>query len=158
MKIRCIKNLARDVTPESIAHYTSLDSSVPLVLDKEYIVYAVSEYYQSVWYCICDESYTYHPMWIPQDFFKLIDNRISRYWVFSFKEDLKKNRFFFGFSEWANQLDFYDNYGGLHYLPRSMHRNGEILYENASGSAEFPLLSSIGLLDWSYYTASNNVN
>ena len=108
MKIRCITNLAGDIPAQTIVHYTSLDS-VQLVVDKEYIVYALSEYYQSIWYCICDEAYTYHPMWMPKEFFELIDDRISRYWVFSFKKDLDKDRFFLGFSQWANQLDFYDN-------------------------------------------------
>jgi len=109
MKIKCITNLAKNIPPEILTNYTSPTSSIPLILDKQYIVYALSEYYQNTWYCICDESYTYHPMWIPQQFFQLVDNRISRYWVFSFKEDLDKNRFFFGFPEWAIQLDFYDN-------------------------------------------------
>jgi len=109
MKIKCITNLAKNIPPEVLANYASSNSSIPLIVDKQYVVYALSEYYQNTWYCICDETYTYHPMWIPQQFFQVVDNRISRYWVFSFKEDLDKNRFFFGFSEWANQLNFYDN-------------------------------------------------
>jgi len=109
MKIRCLTNSGKKIRPEILANYTSPNSPIPLVVGKEYIVYALSEYYESIWYCICDESYTYHPMWIPEHFFELSDNRLSHYWIFSFKEDLKKNRFFFGFHEWANQLDFYDN-------------------------------------------------
>jgi len=109
MKIRCITNSGKAIALEVVINYTSPKSPIPLIVGKEYVVYALSEYYQSTWYCICDELYTYHPMWIPQPFFELIDNRLSRYWVFSFKEDLKKNRFFLGFPEWANQLDFYDN-------------------------------------------------
>jgi hypothetical protein len=109
MKIKCITNLAKMISPAILANYAFPNSSIPLIVDKQYIVYALSEYYQNTWYCICDESYTYHPMWIPQQFFQVVDNRISRYWVFSFKEDLDKNRFFFGFPEWATQLDFYDN-------------------------------------------------
>jgi len=79
-----------------------------LVINKKYIVYALSEYYNCTWFCICDELYTYHPMWIPHYFFEVVDNRISRYWVFSFKQDIDKNRFFFSVPEWALQLDFYD--------------------------------------------------
>lgn len=109
MKIKCITNIAKNIPPEVLANYASPNSSIPLIIDKQYIVYALSEYYQNIWYCVCDELYTFHPMWIPQQFFQLVDNRISRYWVFSFKEDANKNRFFLGFPEWANQLDFYDN-------------------------------------------------
>lgn len=109
MKIKCVFNTGKDIPAEILANYTSLNSSIPLVIGKEYTVYALSEYYQSTWYCICDETYTYYPMWIPAPFFELADNRISRYWVFTFKEDREKNRFFFGFPEWANQIDFYDN-------------------------------------------------
>ena len=109
MKIRCITNSVTKIPSEILINYTSPNSPIPLLIGKEYVVYALSEYYGSIWYCICDELYTYHPMWIPQLFFELSDNRLSRYWIFSFKEDSKKNRFFFGFTEWANQLDFYDN-------------------------------------------------
>lgn len=109
MKINCITNSAKDIPPTILANYTSPNSSIPLIVNKEYIVYALSEFYQNIWYCICDESYTYHPMWIPHPFFQVVDYRISRYWIFSFKEDLDKNRFFFGFPEWAKEPDFYNN-------------------------------------------------
>ena len=109
MKIKYIGNSERKISQEIFARYASDTSSIPLIVDKQYIVYALSEYYQNTWYCICDELYTYYPKWVPQQFFQLIDNRISRYWIFSFKEDLDKNRFFFGYTEWATQLDFYDN-------------------------------------------------
>lgn len=64
---------------------------------------------QKIWYCICDALYTYHPMWMPHSFFELSSSHLSRYWIFSFKKDLQKNRFFLGFPEWASQQDFYDN-------------------------------------------------
>lgn len=109
MKVKCIANLAKDAPLETLANYASYSSSIPLIINKEYVVYALSEYFQKIWYCICDEAFTYHPSWIPQQFFKVVDPRISRYWVFSFKEDLDKNRFIFGFPEWAFQSDFFDN-------------------------------------------------
>ena len=109
MKIRCATNRANDIPLDILVNYASPGASIPLIVGKEYTVYAVSEYYQNVWYCICDELYTYHPMWIPYPFFELVDNRLSHYWVFSFKEDSNKNRFFVGFPEWASQIEFYDN-------------------------------------------------
>jgi hypothetical protein len=109
MIVKCISNSPEEIPAEVFGHYSSSNSSIPLIIDKPYVVYALSEYYQTTWYCVCDELYTYHPMWIPHHFFRVADNRISRYWVFAFKKDLDKDRFFFGFPEWASQQDFYDN-------------------------------------------------
>ena len=109
MKIRCIRNIGKDIPQEILKDYCSPDSNIPLILGKEYVVYAISEYYDNIWYCICDESYSYYPMWIPFPFFEISDNHLSRYWIFSFKQDKPKNRPFFGFPEWALEQVFYDN-------------------------------------------------
>ena len=98
MKIKCITKKVKSLPQEILKNYEISYEEFFLKEGKEYVVYALSEYYENVWYCICDESYTYYPTWIPYHFFNLTDNRISRYWVFSFKEDLKKNRFFFWIS------------------------------------------------------------
>jgi len=108
MKIRCLTNSLKALSLNKSSNYTLPDAQIFLTIGKEYIAYALSQFYDEIWYCVCDESYTYYPVWYPKTLFEISDNRLSEYWVFSFKEDLKKERFFFGFPEWADQLDFYD--------------------------------------------------
>jgi len=109
MKIKCNKNQTKDL-PEEIRNRQSYDV-LPLIIGKEYIVYALSEFFNDVWFCICDENHiNSFPMWRPSMFFEVTDSRLSRYWVFSFQEDSNnKKRPFFSYSEWANNDFYYDS-------------------------------------------------
>ena len=109
MKIKCITNKTKDIPLEILTHFTTSDSQVGLITGKEYVVYAISEFYLNPRYCIADEFYSSYPMWIPMNFFEIVDPRPSRYWIFSFKNDKPKIRFFLGFPEWANDEYFYNN-------------------------------------------------
>ena len=113
MIVRCKYNIGSQIADVFIG-YTNIDEKIPIIIDKEYIVYALTEFYNNIWYCIFDESSTSFPMWTPSQFFELTNNRLSQYWVFSLKKDTLSRdqnsvgRVFFGFSEWANELGFYD--------------------------------------------------
>lgn len=74
---------------------------------KEYLVYATGICRNSVWYCICNESYTYFPWWYPFLIFDISDNRLSRYWVFGLEDNNNKKTQFFSFPEWVNDRYFY---------------------------------------------------
>jgi hypothetical protein len=109
MKIKCIENNNSALPVEFLANYSISYEKFPLTIDKEYFVYGLGETDGNIWYCIYDDLCSYYPMWIPFPFFEIIDDRLSRYWVFSFDEEKGKKCPFLGFPEWANQLDFYDN-------------------------------------------------
>ncbi len=114
MRVECKYNIGKQI-PENFVGYVSLDKKIPLIIGKQYVVYALSEFYKNIWYCIYDEYCTSYPMWTPSQFFELTDNHLSRHWVFSLKKDSSTTdvaqedlRLFFGFPEWATELGFYD--------------------------------------------------
>ena len=94
MKVECINNRK--------------DSSLEeLILGKVYVVYALSELKGEIFYCICDELYS-QPMWYPFELFKILDPRISRFWIFGL-EKYFKDAPFFGIPEWVKDDYFYTN-------------------------------------------------
>ncbi len=106
MKIKCINN--RKSTPQkTLSEEQIYYDPLPLIIGKEYVVYAVGEFENATWYCICDEHYTYYPMWRPFPLFGIVDNRLSRYWVFSLQEWENKKQPLISFPEWANDSYFY---------------------------------------------------
>lgn len=90
MKVRCMK-------------------AVPyaLKIDSEYIVYGITLNEGSLWYFICDH-WSSEPTGRPSRLFEIIDNRLSRYWVFSQDkvEDTIYSRWVF--PEWAEETYFID--------------------------------------------------
>lgn len=107
MKIRCITTKTTNIPLDILESFPHPQKS--LDIDKEYVVYALSEIDQNIWYCICDKSYTYFPWWRPYFYFEIIDPRLSRYWIFSAKADAQKNQFFLTFPDWVQDSYFYGN-------------------------------------------------
>lgn len=109
MRVRCLNN-EYSCLPDNITKNMS-PSDFPIDIGCEYNVYAISEFYGFIWFCILDRNSDTSPMWYPSVFFEIIDSRLSRYWIFSFFENsLKKGkRPFFGFPEWAVNIEFYSD-------------------------------------------------
>jgi hypothetical protein len=107
MKIKCIENKVSAVPKSFLTDYPVSYERFSVVIGKEYTVYALGEIEGNVWYCICDESYFLYPMWNPYPLFEISDNRLSRYWVFSFDEDNKKKAPFLSFPEWAKDSHYF---------------------------------------------------
>ncbi len=105
MKIKCITNNVESLPKEMPKNYSNANTSIKE--GKEYIVYALCTYQGYAWYCICNEYYLFYPIWTPFLFFKLIDNRLSRYWIFSLDKDNNKQVPFLSFPEWAQDPYFY---------------------------------------------------
>lgn len=97
MKIRYLYN------EENKIKYKTFNKD-SIKLDKEYLVYAMCLENNIFWYCICNENYTYYPIWYSYKLFEVIDNRLSRFWVF--KND--DNFFIFTFPDWAKDRYFND--------------------------------------------------
>lgn len=111
MKIKCIAN-KRNFVPQDLLRNYAIGEYFSVKPGKEYIVYAVWIYLGYIWYCISDEDRTFYPFWNPSMLFEITDNRLSRYWVFGFREayqgeEIKKVPFL-SFPEWANDFDFYE--------------------------------------------------
>ena len=82
MKIRCIANQGAYL-PETYLNPPldiTKETEFKLIVGKEYIVYAISEWQGNLSYYICDERYTYYPIHNPAPLFEIVDARYSRYW------------------------------------------------------------------------------
>jgi len=107
MKIRCIANKGTEL-PEIYLNPPldiTKETEFKLIIGKEYIVYAISEWQGNLSYCICDERFTYYPMHNPAPLFEIVDARYSRYW----QVQLATNGLLeIAFEHWFDLPDFYD--------------------------------------------------
>ncbi|MCC3587446.1 hypothetical protein [Microcoleus sp. PH2017_30_WIL_O_A] len=107
MKIRCIANKGTDL-PENYLNPPldiSKETEFKLIVGKEYIVYAISEWQGNLSYYICDERYTYYPIHNPAPLFEIVDARYSRYW----QVQLATNGLLeIAFEHWFSIPNFYD--------------------------------------------------
>jgi len=107
MKIRCIANKGTEL-PEIYLNPPldiTKETEFKLIIGKEYIVYAISEWQGNLSYCICDERFTYYPIHNPAPLFEIVDARYSRYW----QVQLATNGLLeIAFEHWFDLPDFYD--------------------------------------------------
>ena len=76
-----------------------------MTIGQEYIVYALKEWQENIWYYICDDNYTYYPMQHPAPLFDVIDDRLSSYWRFKcYPNGLIR----LAFKEWLIDPCYYD--------------------------------------------------
>ncbi|MFA6915654.1 MAG: hypothetical protein WC222_04600, partial [Parachlamydiales bacterium] len=73
---------------------------IPLEINQDYVVYGSTIRDGFIWYYICDETYSYHPVWKPSPLFEVINNQLSRYWVYSCKKEFDYISVI-AFPEWA---------------------------------------------------------
>jgi len=108
MKVICIEN-RKNTLPTEADKIIGFDSLFAIVVGKIYIVYGMTVYVNMVWYYIADEDYSFYPIWTPASLFDVVDDKISRYWVYSFKEGEFNNKApLWTFPDWAQDPDFYD--------------------------------------------------
>jgi hypothetical protein len=108
MKIKCAKNKIKDLSEEVIKRYDLTSDMPSLIVGKEYVVYAITEFDNNIWYCICEEGPIPDPQWNPSTLFEIKDGRLSRYWIFNFREAQNKLFPYIGFPEMVNDPSFYD--------------------------------------------------
>ena len=96
MKIKCISS-----------KNSSCNEKFYIKEGKEYTTYALSVFDGTMWYCICDEVYNFYPKWYSSIFFKIIDNRLSRFWISGYREENNRILPFLSFPEWAKDPYFY---------------------------------------------------
>lgn len=87
MKVKCLTNNInyfindRKRFKELKKNYHYEDGEIALCVGKEYIVYAVEIKRKGRFYLICDEHYSWYPVFYPSYFFEVIDERLSRFWI-----------------------------------------------------------------------------
>lgn len=112
MKVLCISNKG-SYLPKSCLDKRSgftRETEFHLIEGKEYTVYGITLFLGHIWYYLCDEAYSYYPIWNPSPLFKVTDERISRYWVYGHtpRTSQATEQVLFAFPEWVNDPYFYD--------------------------------------------------
>jgi hypothetical protein len=67
-------------------------------------------FHGDIWYYICDDSYSYYPVWNPGILFTITDDRVSRFWRVGYRPDHESSdeAFIITFAEWVSERYFYD--------------------------------------------------
>ncbi len=112
MKIECISNSANELPDELIRPDLGLgrDHIFSLKIGEQYVVYGITCYLGHLWYYVCDESYTYYPMWNPSPLFRIVDKELSAFWrigIYSVGVT-KQATPIIAFEEWVDSPFFYD--------------------------------------------------
>ncbi len=111
MKIKCLSKekillpldlQLKNQSPEQDVMYEFLD------VGKEYNVYGMILIHGQISYYICDRAHNRFPIARPAKLFEIIDNRLSRYWVFGMIQGFEKYLVWI-FWEWINEAYFQDN-------------------------------------------------
>jgi len=112
MKVRCIKNRGADLPQDCLRRESGFteETEFGVVLGKIYTVYGFTLLFGHVWFYLCDESYTYYPVWNPSPLFQIVDHRLSAYWEFHLQvgTSAEDTRVIVAFPEWARDPLYYD--------------------------------------------------
>lgn len=110
MRVKCIMNSAERLSDELIQPTLGLnrDHIFSLKIGKEYVVYGMTYFLGCLWYYICDEDYTYYPIWNPSPLFNITDNRLSCHWEIAMHIRGDEMVPVISFREWVANPLFYD--------------------------------------------------
>jgi hypothetical protein len=107
MKVQCVST-----TSEFLADKTGRPNvKKALSVGKIYTVYGMIVRDHYIWYYLVDDYELPWPIWYFPLLFKVVDQRLSRYWVFGFDAEGgpdRKSITTIAFPEWANDPVFYD--------------------------------------------------
>lgn len=112
MRVECIAASGAalpEVYVDPVGGYTR-QAIFPLSAGGGYVVYAITLRRGGVWYYLVDDRELGYPVWYPAPLFRLVDGRLSRYWVFGFHEvGARDGDAVFAFPEWASDpFGFYN--------------------------------------------------
>jgi hypothetical protein len=114
MKVRVIGNSGERLPLSMLDSKWGLtrDASFPLVIGKEYVVYAITVVKDAFWYYLLDEHDLPYPVWYPSPLFQVSDGSIPAHWVVNYvSNDASPDRTgtsLITFKEWANDPFFYE--------------------------------------------------
>jgi hypothetical protein len=107
MKIRCLAKKEAYIPKKYLNPPLDIttETEFKLIVGKEYIVFAISDWQGNFSYYICDERYTYYPIHNRAPLFEIVDARYSRYW----QVQLASNGLLeIAFEHWFSIPYFYD--------------------------------------------------
>ena len=111
MKIKCVNNSGKALPQRLKDARLGLSEATQfhVTVGREYVVYGVTIFLGDVWYYICDDSFSYFPVWHPAIIFSVVDGRISRFWTAAYRpsDQSSDEAFVVSFSEWASDGHFY---------------------------------------------------
>ncbi len=132
---------------EYLNRWLILPDSFALTFGKEYTVYAIrytKEGYERFY--ICDESGSIYPKSYPSEFFKVTDNRLSKFWGINEKEYPIKIQHYpklITFNEWKEneffEEEMIENEGGANEVFKKYKETLDFEYSNS----EYPTAESI---------------
>lgn len=112
MIVRCLSNRGSDLPETSRDPAGGFhDKTVfELQVDQHYVVYGLTIHLNHVWYYLCAGRGDTFPIWYPSPLFEVADGRLSAQWIFNYFLDPPRGVDYavIAFSEWANDLSFYD--------------------------------------------------
>lgn len=114
MKVRCITNKFSEIPRYvySDLHSYSSETVLPIDIGQESIVYAITTIKGYAWFMV-DVDGIPDPMFYPADIFKVIDGRLSRYWIMGEGTDVYNNELkshTIGFKELVENEYLYGEY------------------------------------------------
>lgn len=110
--VRCV-GASGDALPAACRNDSTgmtLDAEFPLLVDKNYVVYAMTVFDGSTWFYVLDEHGAPFPHWYPADLFTIEDERIPPDWVIGYvhARDGRAGYPVVSFPEWALDPSFYE--------------------------------------------------
>lgn len=122
-------------------------SSFPVTIGKDYNVYEVYFQNGTVYYLICEDTYSYYPMLLPSLLFLIIDNRLSRHWVADSIVQESGLYYELGFSE-MDKDHFYSNLVDGEYEEREIFKQCKQLIDLEFPNNEITESASVLDADW----------
>jgi hypothetical protein len=112
MRVLCISNSGADL-PEDCLNQSlgfTADTDFALIPGKTYTVYGFTLFLGYVWYYLCDEDFSYYPIWSPAPLFEIVDHRLSSYWEFYYRfgPSVGDANLIVSFPEWTSDPLYYD--------------------------------------------------
>jgi hypothetical protein len=114
MKVRAISNSGRQLPLPMLDSGWGLtrESSFPITVGKEYVVYAITVVKDAFWYYLLDEHDLPYPVWYPSPLFKVSDGTIPTHWTATYVSDPTSHdrvgTSLITFKDWANDPYFYE--------------------------------------------------
>jgi hypothetical protein len=112
MLIKCTENRGAALPPELLEPRANRTETTrfAVTIGQLYTVYALTLYKHHVWYYICDDDFTYFPVWNPAALFDIIDHRVSSYWELDVGGERCEgdNGFILAYPEWAADPFYYE--------------------------------------------------
>lgn len=110
MIVKCVENRISLLPSGVVDKYYNRSETDPITIGQEYVVYALSQFGNSIKYCVFDIEEVSFPVWCISQFFEIVEPRLSRYWIYSIRSNNKAQKgIFLGFLEWVNDPTFYND-------------------------------------------------